>query len=158
MALLYGRNLLDTLHERVGEERGRSTLPSGQSPEQPAQGPGWGRIIGVNGVQHGDSLGVLGGSGGPHYDYTFLGLQAGMDVYRHDRPDGSRDQAGGYFAIGGDQGRCYHFDSRQGDSNFAAYTLGGYWTHSGQQAGIPTPSCKALSMTSARPPTGACRR
>jgi outer membrane autotransporter protein len=126
MALLYGRNLLDTLHERVGEEE------DGRFRASPENGKvGWGRIIGVNGTQHGDSLGVLGGSGGPRYDYAFLALQAGMDVYRHDRPDGSRDQAGAYFAIGGNQGHVTHFDSRQGDSDFAAYTLGGYWTHFG---------------------------
>lgn len=126
MALLYGRNLLDTLHERVGEEE------DGRFRANPENGKlGWGRIIGVNGTQHGDSLGVLGGPSGPRFDYTFLGLQAGMDVYRHDRPDGSRDQAGAYFAIGGDQGRVSHFDGSQGNSNFSAYTLGGYWTHFG---------------------------
>ena len=117
MALLYGRNLLDTLHERVGEEE------DGRFRANPDDAKvGWGRIIGANGVQHGDSLGVLGGSAGPHYSYTFLGLQAGMDVYRHDSPDGSREQAGAYFAIGGDQGRVSHFDGQMGDSNFAAYT------------------------------------
>ena len=72
MALLYGRNLLDTLHERVGEEfdeRGAlAAAPGGYykaAPLNPAsQYLGWGRIIGMNGVQQGDSLGVLGGSGG----------------------------------------------------------------------------------------------
>jgi len=54
-----------------------------------------------------------------------------MDVYRHDRPDGSRDQAGAYFAIGGDQGQVTHFDGKLGDSDFAAYSLGGYWTRFG---------------------------
>ena len=85
----------------------------------------------MNGVQHGDSLGVLGGSAGPHFDYSFLGLQAGMDFYRQDRPDGSRDHAGGYFAIGTNRGQVTHFDGREGNSDFAAYTLGGYWTHFG---------------------------
>ena len=92
---------------------------------------GWGRVIGVNGVQQGDSLGVLRGSAGPHFSYSFLALQAGMDIYRYEHPDGSRDHAGAYFAIGGDQGRVTHFTRRQGDSNFAAYSLGGYWTHFG---------------------------
>jgi outer membrane autotransporter protein len=140
MALLYGRDLLDTLQERVGEEFAERDTPTAASsgyykaaPLSPAsQYLGWGRIIGVNGVQHGDSLGVLGSSnGGPAFSYTFLGLQAGMDVYRNERPDGSRDHAGAYFAIGGDQGLVTHFDGRQGDSDFAAYTLGGYWTHFG---------------------------
>jgi len=142
MALLYGRNLLDTLHERVGEEFdegvARNALASGYSKAPPlsaaSQHLGWGRVIGMNGTQHGDSLGVLGsgaGGGSPHFDYTFLGMQAGMDVYRQERPDGSRDHAGGYFAVGGNRGRVTHFDSRQGDSDFAAYSLGGYWTHFG---------------------------
>ncbi|OSJ32084.1 hypothetical protein BSZ19_19755 [Bradyrhizobium japonicum] len=126
MALLYGRNLLDTLHERMGEqEDGRFRA----NPENAKVG--WGRIIGVNGVQQGDNLGVLGGSAGPHFSYSFLALQAGMDVYRHDHADGSRDQAGAYFAIGGARGRVAHVDGQIGDSNFAAYTLGGYWTHFG---------------------------
>jgi outer membrane autotransporter protein len=139
MALLYGRNLLDTLHERVGEEfeeRGAlAAAPGGYykaaSLNPASQYVGWGRIIGMNGVQHGDSLGVLGGSAGPNFDYRFLGLQAGMDFYRQDRPDGSRDYAGGYFAIGANRGQVTHFDGREGNSDFAAYTLGGYWTHFG---------------------------
>jgi hypothetical protein len=92
MALLYGRN--DTLHQRMGEvDDGRGHLnPDGASV-------GWGRVVGANGVQHGDALGVLGGSAGPRYAYAFLGLQVGIDVYRRDRPDGSRDQADTYFAV-----------------------------------------------------------
>ncbi len=126
MALLYGRNLLDTLHERVGdEEDGRFRI----NPENAKVG--WARMIGVNGVQQGDSLGVLGGSAGPRFAYDFLALQGGMDVYRHDRPDGSRDQAGAYFAIGTARGRVTHFDGTPGDSGFNAYTFGGYWTHFG---------------------------
>jgi outer membrane autotransporter protein len=127
MALLYGSTLLDTLHERVGEEgTDRFAANSGSG------NLGWGRVIGANGVQHGDTSGVLSGStGGPAFSYTFTGLQAGMDVYRQDRPDGSRDQAGGYFAIGADRGTVTHFDGRQGDSDFNAYSLGGYWTHFG---------------------------
>ena len=124
MALLYGRSLLDTLHERVGEEEDQ------RRPFDPNNAKvGWGRVIGVNGHQSGDAAGILGS--GPSYNYTFLGLQAGMDVFRRDLPDGSRDQAGAYFAIGSDQGRVTHFDSSQGNSNFNAYSLGGYWTHFG---------------------------
>ncbi len=141
MALLYGRNLLDTLHERVGDEFNERFTPTSaaynaytKAPPSNAATPhvGWGRIFGMNGTQHGDTLGVLGSStGGPGFDYTFLGLQAGIDLYRQDRPDGSRDYAGAYFAIGGNQGRVSHFDGRLGDSDFAAYSLGGYWTHFG---------------------------
>lgn len=126
MALLYGRSLLDTLHERVGEEedqRNRSNPENGKV--------GWARIIGVTGHQNGDRLGIFGS--GPQYSYSFGGLQGGMDVYRHDKPDGSRDQAGVYFAIGNDRGRVTHISGVQGNSNFDAYSLGGYWTHFGPQ-------------------------
>ncbi len=126
MTLLYGRNLLDTLHERVGDEEGGRFRVNPENAKV-----GWARMIGVNGVQQGDSLGVLGGSAGPHFSYDFLALQGGMDVYRRDRPDGSRDQAGAYFALGTAHGRVTHFDGITGDSDFNAYTLGGYWTHFG---------------------------
>jgi outer membrane autotransporter protein len=140
MALLYGRNLLDTLHERVGEEFDEGFAPAtalaGYYKAAPLSPPasqylGWARIIGVNGTQHGDSRGVLGGTAGPQFDYSFLGLQAGADLYRQERPDGSRDHAGAYFAVGTNKGEVTHFDGREGNSDFAAYTLGGYWTHFG---------------------------
>jgi len=124
MTLLYGRNLLDTLHERVGEEQG----------ERGSANLWWGRVIGVSGEQHGGAFGVL-SLGSPEFSYTFLGLQTGADLYRHENVDGSRDHAGAYFAIGGDQGRVTHFDGRQGDSDFSAYTLGGYWTRFGPTGG-----------------------
>jgi autotransporter family porin len=124
LTLLYGRALLDTLHERVGEEEDQRQRPISSNGSL-----GWGRIIGVNGHQSGDAIGIFGT--GPSYNYSFLGLQAGMDVFRRDRADGSRDQAGAYFAIGGDQGRVSHVDGSQGNSNFNAYTFGGYWTHFG---------------------------
>ena len=75
MALLYGRNLLDTLHERVGEEFDEGVAPAAAprgyykaAPPSPASPYlGWGRIFGMSGVQQGDSLGVLGGSGRPAF-------------------------------------------------------------------------------------------
>ncbi|MGM4927656.1 autotransporter outer membrane beta-barrel domain-containing protein [Tardiphaga sp. 619_E2_N8_5] len=126
MALLYGRSLLDTLHERVGEEEDQRNRPNPENGKV-----GWARIIGVTGHQNGDRLGIFGS--GPQYSYSFGGLQGGMDVYRHDKPDGSRDQAGVYFAIGNDRGRVTHISGVQGNSNFDAYSLGGYWTHFGPQ-------------------------
>ena len=139
MALLYGRDLLDTLSERAGaefdERFGAATTPGGYYKAVPlnsaSQYLGWGRIIGVNGTQQGDSRGVLGGTAGPHFDYSFLAIQAGMDFYRQEHPDGSRDHAGAYFAIGTNRGQVTHFDGRGGSSDFGAYTLGGYWTHFG---------------------------
>jgi autotransporter family porin len=157
MTLLYGRDLIDSRAERFGDEYDPGAAPA-QAPAAPGvyykappsgyykappvplyptpQYVGWGRIIGVNGTQHGDTFGVLsGGTGGPRFDYEFLGLQAGMDFLRWDRPDGSRDHAGAYFAIGGNRGDVTHFDNRTGNSDFAAYTIGGYWTHFGPNGG-----------------------
>ena len=36
-----------------------------------------------------------------------------------------------YFALGSNRGRVTHFDGREGDSDFAAYSVGGYSTHFG---------------------------
>jgi outer membrane autotransporter protein len=122
MALVYGRNLLDTLHERVGEEedqRGAAPNPNG-----------WARLIGMKGHREGDLLGIFGS--GPTYSYDFVGIQAGHDLYRRDNDDGSRDHAGIYFAVGDALGRVTHIlTGLTGDSDFNGYSFAGYWTHFG---------------------------
>ena len=92
ITLLYGRNLMDTLQERVGQlenERGRI------AGEQP--GTGWGRLIGLSGERSGDVNGIFGF--GPKYNYSFLGLQAGHDVFRKESADGGRDHVGLYLRL-----------------------------------------------------------
>ena len=128
IALLYGRNLLDTLQERVGEEWDGPRV--GKAPASPWSG-GWVRMIGSGGSQRGDPLGVYGT--GPQFSYGFLGLQGGQDLIRHESTDGGRDHAGVTFAIGGAHGDVTHFDGTKGADDFEAYTLGGYWTHFGAQ-------------------------
>lgn len=127
MALLYGHALLDTLHERVGEqEQLRGRVASGTSPY--ANGA-WGRIIGVHGRRDGDARGALNGDG-PRHDYDFYGAQIGMDLLRQEREDGRRDHAGVYGAVGYARGEVDDFDGgRAGTNRLDAYTLGGYWTH-----------------------------
>jgi outer membrane autotransporter protein len=124
MTLLYGRAILDTLHERVGEEedvRGRANpLTSGPSGA-------WGRVIGMHGYRKGESI----FGNGPTYGYDFLGFQAGQDLYRHARPDGIRDHAGLYFAFGEARGSVQHFDGSGGNANFRGFSAGGYWTRFG---------------------------
>jgi len=127
LALLYGRNLLDTLHERVGEKEDQRSATG--LNEYGYRAEGWGRFIGLHGQHDGDGLGIFGS--GPDFRYDFLGVQAGRDVYRRESPDGSRDQAGLYFAYGTATSRVTHFDGNTGDDNFTGYTLGGYWTHFG---------------------------
>jgi outer membrane autotransporter protein len=126
MALLYGRGLLDTLHERVGEETDLAP-PGRTSADRPRLG--WARLIGVLGKQGGDALGVYGS--GPQYDYRFFAVQAGFDVFRHERSDGSRNLFGLMFSVGGAQGDVTHFDGTTGTSKFDAFSVGGYWTHFG---------------------------
>jgi outer membrane autotransporter protein len=124
LALTYGRTLLDTLHERVGEEedqRGQALAPR----------LGWGRIIGTHGDHEGGPDGILGD--GPEYDYDIFALQAGADLWRREDVDGSRDQAGVYFAFGGTRGDVTHIDGTEGDTDFDAASLGGYWTHFGPE-------------------------
>jgi len=127
MALLYGRNLMDTLHERVGDEediRGRGDLHR----DGPTTG-GWARVMGTGGKQQGDPLGIYGS--GPQFSYGFVGLQTGQDLIRREHEDGSRDHAGVTFAVGSAHGDVTHFDGTRGDDNLQAYTLGAYWTHFG---------------------------
>ena len=127
MALLYGRNLLDTLHERVGDEQDLRGL-TGLYQNAPYTG-GWARVIGTGGKQDGDPRGVFGS--GPEFSYGFLGLQGGQDLIRRENGDGSRDHVGVTFAVGGAHGNVTHFDGTTGNDDLQAYTLGGYWTHFG---------------------------
>ena len=126
MALLYGRTLLDTLHERVGDEE---DLRNRQRVNGVASGA-WGRIIGQHGNHDGDPRGVFGN--GPKFDYDIGAFQGGQDFLRRDGADGSRDHAGLYSAIGQLAGGVTHVNRTfAGRDSFNAYSLGGYWTHFG---------------------------
>jgi outer membrane autotransporter protein len=126
MALLYGRTLLDTLHERVGEEE---DLRNRQRLNGVASGA-WGRVIGQHGDHEGDPFGVFGS--GPKFNYDIGAFQGGQDLLRRDSADGSRDHAGLYAAVGLLKGDVTHFDRTfAGTNTLNAYSLGGYWTHFG---------------------------
>ena len=120
MTLLYGRMLLDTLHERNGDA---IPLVDGGTPNG-----AWGRVIGQHGDHDGHALGIYGS--GPQYDYDFWALQAGADFLRTSDADGARNKAGGFLAIGSGSGNVDHYDGTDaGRDSFMAYTWGGYWTH-----------------------------
>jgi outer membrane autotransporter protein len=127
MALLYGRTLLDTLHERVGDEEADLR----NQPRQNGVATGaWGRVIGQHGNNDGDPLGIFGS--GPKFDYDIGAFQGGQDLLRRDGADGGRDHAGLYAAIGLLTGDVTHFDRTfAGANNLRGYSLGGYWTHFG---------------------------
>ena len=148
LALLYGRSLMDTLHERVGEEEhlralaklkstttayGSGNLPPvsfGSTYADAGVGPylngAWGRVIALSGDRDGDRAGIFGD--GPRYGFDFVALQAGLDIYRQ-QIAGYRIHAGVYGAIGDGRAGVTHFTGLSaGHDSFAAYTGGGYAT------------------------------
>ncbi|MDF3934329.1 autotransporter outer membrane beta-barrel domain-containing protein [Pseudomonas citronellolis] len=127
MALHYSRALVDTLHERVGEERRLATEPL-LAEASDSYGPslGWGRLIYRKGS---DSL-----ANGADYDYRIQAFQVGADLYRHEDTDGSTDQAGVSLQAGRISGSVEHTDGRgAGDDSLRSYGIGAYWTHFGPE-------------------------
>ncbi|WP_448834200.1 autotransporter outer membrane beta-barrel domain-containing protein [Camelimonas sp. ID_303_24] len=128
MALGYGQSILGTLHERVGEQE---LLRGRQSANGPSFVNGvWGRIIGQHVSQSTSAGGIYGR--GPAYDQDVAAFQLGLDLYRRQHADGSRDHAGVYFVVGQSEGSVKHFTgARAGQNRFDAQTIGAYWTHFG---------------------------
>ncbi|MHC2148852.1 autotransporter outer membrane beta-barrel domain-containing protein [Pseudomonas sp. 210_17 TE3656] len=125
MTLRYSRMLVDTLHERMGEEVRNSVDPL-PAEAQSDYGPslGWGRLIYGQGDQ---DL-----SNGSRYDYSQQAFQVGIDLYHGEDTDGSTDQAGISLSAGKIAGDIDHTDgSAAGDAKVRAVGLGGYWTHFG---------------------------
>ncbi|MDH4982153.1 autotransporter outer membrane beta-barrel domain-containing protein [Hyphomicrobium sp. D-2] len=120
MTLLYGRLMLDTLHER----RGTSVSSYAEGVHNAA----WARVIGQHGDRDGGKGGIYGA--GPKYDYDFWAFQGGLDLYRDGDVGTSRNHAGAFFAIGHGSGDVQHIgDGRAGENSFMAYSWGAYWTH-----------------------------
>ncbi|CDZ68136.1 Autotransporter [Neorhizobium galegae bv. orientalis] len=131
MAAIYGRHMIDTLHERVGEEeqlKGRIDI----GEDEKFNGY-WLRAIGHWGHRDGDPRGIY--DGAPAYDYRFGAIQGGLDFYRNEK-DGITDHAGMYLAYG--HGVMDVTQNRltttrnAGQSTFNAFSVGGYWTRFGE--------------------------
>lgn len=135
LALVYSRGLIDTLHERVAEERRLPTDPlPGEHEETYGPSLGWGRMIFRNGERESGHDGPFGDS--PAYNYDLQAFQVGLDLYRGEDTDGSHDQAGLSLAIGKIEGGVEHYTGfGAGDDVLRAYSLGGYWTHFGPDGG-----------------------
>ncbi|MDH4981826.1 hypothetical protein [Hyphomicrobium sp. D-2] len=115
MTLLYGRLMLDTLHER------RGTAVS--SYAEGAPNAAWARVVGQHGDRDGSPIGIYGT--GPKYDYDFWAFQGGMDLYRDGDVGSSRNHAGAFFAIGHGSGDVQHIgDGKAGENSFMAYSWG----------------------------------
>ncbi|MFC5475278.1 autotransporter outer membrane beta-barrel domain-containing protein [Paraherbaspirillum soli] len=151
MSLLYGRSLLDTLHERVGELR----APGGQAGNSSGNGA-WARAIGKHGSDDGARDGIY--SSGPGFNYNISALQAGVDFYRSEHADHSRDYAGIYAATGWIDGDVQHVSGmRAGQDTIDTTTLGAYWTHIGAAGwyldGVLQRSWYEVSAASSRLPS-----
>ncbi|MEN3929855.1 autotransporter outer membrane beta-barrel domain-containing protein [Microvirga sp. W0021] len=152
IAAEYGYAMLDTLHERVGDTfairpfekayeervvRGKNgkrqivrvpVQPSAESQKWFAGA--WGRLFGNRGFQD------RGGSflkNGPKYDYTFGGIQAGLDIYGRETSAGT-DKAGLYVGYGNIWANVKGaYGGKAGSIDMDAYTIGAYWTHKATQ-------------------------
>ncbi len=121
LATEYGYAMLGTLHERVGEDWVRQ----GADGQRFVAGS-WGRIIGERGFRDGNNF----FSSGPRFSYDFAAVQAGLDVFARQAPDGTRDRAGFYVGYGQiDSNVKAVYGGRAGTVDMDAYTLGLYWTH-----------------------------
>jgi outer membrane autotransporter protein len=131
LALRYGWATLGNMHERIGEEeqlRDRNDLR-----ERTTVNGAWVRVIGESGDADGDRRGIY-GSGGPHYDYDLIALQAGLDVYAEEHDNQQRDHAGLYAAQGRIQSDVTHFNGiYAGSDSVKATSLGLYWSHFWQE-------------------------
>lgn len=123
MALHYSRAMVDTLHERVGEERRRATVDPLLDEDERTAGPslGWGRVIYSNGKDATASF---------NHDYSVRAFQVGIDLYHSEDAIGRTNQAGLSLGIGSIDGSVDHTDGQYaGSDGLRAVSLGGYWTH-----------------------------
>lgn len=131
LTLVYSRAVVDTLHERGGEQR---ALPGAKPPAQDRSefgaDAGWGRVIYRNGEQERGHDAAFGQT--PAYDFELYAVQGGVDLYRADYSDGTIDRAGLSLDAGHLQGGVEHYNGRDaGDDTLRAYGIGGYWTRFG---------------------------
>lgn len=124
-AMLYGRTLMDTRHQRVGEDQ-----VCGNTIEEKASffKRSWMRVINRNGRQR--NGGIF--HHGPDFKFHLLAFQAGADLYQNRCLDNSRDYVGVLGAIGNGRSHVRHIAHvHAGRDCFDAYSAGAYWTHFG---------------------------
>ena len=131
-AAVYGLRHHRHLHERMGGDA--QVLGPGDDGTYDGTPDGaWGRLIGHWGHRDGAAASM---AADHRFDYGFGALQAGLDLYRAEGQDGSRDNAGLYAAFGHGEVDVEHnllglITIKGGEDKFDAWSLGGYWTHFG---------------------------
>ena len=117
-ALLYSRMLVDSLHERTGEQFA-SVEKITEATESPHMS--WGRVIFKNGKSDFD---------GPQSRFSLSAIQLGIDLYRESKDDGSSNFAGVLGNIGKMSSKATDTDNEfAGRNTLKSWGLGGYWTH-----------------------------
>lgn len=129
MLLVQGRLAIDTLHERVGDERqlqGDEGLKDG-----PSVNGIWGRFLAKHGKQN--SREGIYGQDGPNYTLDSWGLQAGVDLYRLEKDDGSTNHIGLWGAYNELDGDVQHTlpgnEYLAGTMTAESWSIGFYFTH-----------------------------
>nr|WP_243712361.1 autotransporter outer membrane beta-barrel domain-containing protein [Burkholderia pyrrocinia] len=113
---------IETFHDREGEQ--------GLLTETGSVPASWGRVWG------GYSSIAQAGDVKPSFDGTVWGMQVGQDLYADNRPSGHRNHYGFFLgfsrAVGDVSGLAMgQPDLGVGSLQVNAYSLGGYWTHTG---------------------------
>ncbi len=151
LALEYGYSMLGSLQDRVGESYHTSdpvmedrevwckdpsknfkcvvrvplAAKAGEDKTKWASS-GWARLMGDRGEHEPDNFMRR----GPNYDYTFAGIQAGLDVYAREQGDGTLDKVGVYIGYGQITSDVNgQLGTKAGTVDMDAYTAAGYWTH-----------------------------
>ncbi len=126
MALNYGKALIGTLHDRVGEEERLQDL----SGDGFGASGLWARVVGQDGEWNAKTGGIY--RDGPSFDDNMIAVQAGLDLYRTEQTGGGRDFAGVLASVGHGHGNVSNYDDTSaGNNRFDSYSFGGYWTHFG---------------------------
>jgi outer membrane autotransporter protein len=123
-ALLYDHFILDTLHERVGEQE-QIIQGKGQTTRPYVNGV-WIRIMEQSGTFNHNGI----YRSGPSFNYYFNALQLGVDIYHDIHQGGSSDFAGITGIYGKTHGNVDHVKIvNAGRNNFDAWSAGAYYTH-----------------------------
>lgn len=141
LASRFGLGMLGTWHERTGGEFATNYTISPDAQRRDASAA-WGRIFGDTGRYGSGFNGSVGARStsfsqhGPSYDFSFGGLQAGIDLLRRDNDNGSRDLAGFYIGAGTASADVrsvinFGYGAKSGKVSMEGYSLGGYYTHIG---------------------------
>ncbi|MBO9715375.1 MAG: autotransporter-associated beta strand repeat-containing protein [Pseudoxanthomonas sp.] len=124
MALMFGQDLIGTLHERAGEQEqmiGRADEVNGARSNT-----GWARLMGRDIDWDAAAGGVY--NEGPDFTADHYAIQTGVDLL-HDASGNGLTVAGVYGAYGWGEGIASNYDdSEAGHSKFDAYSIGGYGT------------------------------